>query len=89
MEMVSVGFWNLSRQAEYDVEVFTLNLNLVLVLLHMGVQLWGSACTSPKSDLKVKMRGRRLRFRGEPACRDGRFLIRFLCCQQCNKRLQR
>lgn len=35
----------------------------------IGVQLWGSACKSPKSDLKAKMRGR-VWFREETACRE-------------------
>ena len=42
MEMVSVGFSNISRQAEYDVEVFTTRLNLVLVLLH--IHGWKNRC---------------------------------------------
>jgi hypothetical protein len=43
--MVSVGFSSLSRQVEYDVEVFTLILNLVLILL-LHVHGWKNRCAA-------------------------------------------
>ena len=44
MEMVSVGFPKISKQAQYDVEVVTLRLNLVLVLLH--IYGWKNRCAA-------------------------------------------